>query len=205
MGSANNSHAVQGVEYATNSTGERLSRCDTFSALTERNVSGERFSVLARKEVILSGGVVGTPQLLLLSGIGPHSHLEKLGIKTFANLSDVGENLADHPLFPNYFKVNATSTILDVFSNQTALNADLQEWMSRHQGPLVDSPGNTLGFMKLPAGFEDPSSGSKSANTELIFVVSSLQFLAFVEPTFTFFRMVLHPLAQYNNHFQGNS
>ncbi|XP_064628691.1 glucose dehydrogenase [FAD, quinone]-like [Lineus longissimus] len=53
-------------------------------------------TVLARKEVILSAGVIGSPQLLLLSGVGPKEQLEKLGIPVVADLP-VGHNLQDHP------------------------------------------------------------------------------------------------------------
>ena len=47
------------------------------------------------REVILSGGAFNTPQLLMLSGIGPKEELEALGIKTRVNLQGVGKNLQD--------------------------------------------------------------------------------------------------------------
>ncbi|CAH1781179.1 unnamed protein product [Owenia fusiformis] len=53
-------------------------------------------SVKARKEVILSGGAIGSPHILLLSGIGPKQHLKDIGIPVVADLP-VGENLQDHP------------------------------------------------------------------------------------------------------------
>jgi choline dehydrogenase len=48
-------------------------------------------------EVILTAGVFGSPQLLMLSGVGPAGHLRKLGIEPVADLPGVGENLQDHP------------------------------------------------------------------------------------------------------------
>ena len=57
---------------------------------------GERFTVSAA-EVILSAGPVQSPQLLMLSGIGPSDQLDRCGISTMAHLPGVGQNLRDHP------------------------------------------------------------------------------------------------------------
>ncbi|XP_055889298.1 alcohol dehydrogenase [acceptor]-like isoform X2 [Biomphalaria glabrata] len=57
--------------------------------------NGRKEILLANKEVILSAGAIGSPQLLMLSGIGPKKHLDSLGIPVVSNLS-VGENLQDH-------------------------------------------------------------------------------------------------------------
>jgi choline dehydrogenase len=51
----------------------------------------------ADREVVLSGGAIGTPQLLMLSGVGPGRHLRDLGIDVAAELPGVGSNLHDHP------------------------------------------------------------------------------------------------------------
>ncbi|XP_026678731.1 glucose dehydrogenase [FAD, quinone] [Diaphorina citri] len=55
----------------------------------------QRHVIRARKEVILSGGAVNSPQILMLSGIGPKDHLTDMGIKTIQDLK-VGYNLQDH-------------------------------------------------------------------------------------------------------------
>jgi len=51
----------------------------------------------ARREVILSAGTIGSPQLLMLSGVGPAEHLRSLGIPVVRDLPGVGQNLQDHP------------------------------------------------------------------------------------------------------------
>ncbi|KAI9435467.1 GMC oxidoreductase [Lactarius indigo] len=55
-----------------------------------------KYRVRATREVILSAGTVGTPHLLLLSGIGPQEELSKVGIKAVKDLSQVGKNYYDH-------------------------------------------------------------------------------------------------------------
>ena len=62
----------------------------------------------AKAEVIVSGGVYGSPQLLLLSGIGPGAHLKEMGIDVVHNLATVGANLHDH--FNSYVAWRSTRT-----------------------------------------------------------------------------------------------
>lgn len=64
---------------------------------------GREYSVSSRKEVILSAGSFGTPQILLLSGIGPKDHLKSVGINLERDLP-VGKNLQDHINVPMHFK-----------------------------------------------------------------------------------------------------
>jgi choline dehydrogenase len=60
--------------------------------------------VEAKQEVILSGGAINSPQLLMLSGIGPADILQSLDIHVVANLPGVGRNLQDHPGVLTYYK-----------------------------------------------------------------------------------------------------
>lgn len=61
---------------------------------------GKTINVLASKEVILSAGSINTPQLLLLSGLGPIQHLKSKNITCLADLPEVGQNLQDHLIIP---------------------------------------------------------------------------------------------------------
>lgn len=63
-------------------------------ALGVRTIAGNDFRT--RYDVILSGGAINSPQLLMLSGIGPAAELEKHGIPVVQNLPGVGKNLKDH-------------------------------------------------------------------------------------------------------------
>ena len=53
----------------------------------------------AEREIILCGGAVNSPQLLMLSGIGPADHLSSLGIPVVLDASEVGRNLQNHPSY----------------------------------------------------------------------------------------------------------
>ena len=59
--------------------------------------SGEERFVVEADQIILSAGAIGSPQILMLSGIGPREHLQNLGIPLVADLPGVGQNLRDHP------------------------------------------------------------------------------------------------------------
>jgi choline dehydrogenase-like flavoprotein len=73
------------------SGGERTARGVEF-----RTADGELSVALADKEVVLSAGAVGTPQILLLSGIGPRRELEAMGVACDVDSPDVGKHLKDH-------------------------------------------------------------------------------------------------------------
>ena len=60
--------------------------------------SGEESFAVEAEEVILSAGAIGSPQILMLSGVGPSDHLGQHGIETLIDAPGVGQNLADHPL-----------------------------------------------------------------------------------------------------------
>ena len=137
-------------------------------------VVGQRYTVKANKEIVLSAGATNTPQLLMLSGIGDQAALSKLGIQTVRNIPSVGQNLSDHPLLPNQFFVNSTDTSDTVTRNITLQNELLSQWNESHTGPLVDTINNQLGWFRLPSNdsifkqFPDPSAGHKAGHFELL-------------------------------------
>jgi choline dehydrogenase len=90
----------------------------------------------ARGEVVVSGGVYGSPQLLLLSGIGPGAHLSEMGIEVVRELAAVGENLHDH--FNSYvaFRSTQKGTLNDLaLSPGQQIAAGMQYALGR-RGPL---------------------------------------------------------------------
>ena len=67
---------------------------------------GQLKQVGAGREVILAGGTYNSPQLLLLSGVGPAAEIEEVGVKAVHDLPGVGRNLQDHPSIRNEFRAN---------------------------------------------------------------------------------------------------
>ncbi|KDR73180.1 hypothetical protein GALMADRAFT_125264 [Galerina marginata CBS 339.88] len=138
--------------------------------------SGPRFLLTASKEVILSAGAVGTPHILLHSGIGEPKALEALKIPSIVDLPDVGRNLSDHPLLPNVWLVNSTDTFEKAGRNATLAAEELEQWNKTQSGPLVDTVLDHLGWLRLPPNasifqkFPDPASGVNTAHFELLFV-----------------------------------
>lgn len=95
----------------------------------------------AEAEVILSGGAVNSPQLLMLSGIGPAAHLRKHGIDVRAESAGVGQGLQDHPVAGTLIETRGTS---DLAEAQTLTN--LMRWQAGRTGPLVSNIGEAGAF-----------------------------------------------------------
>lgn len=103
--------------------------------------------ITVRREVILSAGTIASPQLLMLSGIGPKQHLRSHGIRVIQNLP-VGRTLYDHILYPSLiFPINATN--ISTNENRDATVKNILEWL-RFGDNVVASPGGVeaIGYIK---------------------------------------------------------
>lgn len=129
-----------------------------------------KHKILAKKEVILSAGAINSPQLLMLSGIGPRSHLEDMNIKVVKDLP-VGYNLMDHIAAGGLqFVVRPQNFSL---STEFILNhLDIVfKWMNTHKGPLSVPGGcEALIFMDL----KDKFNKTAWPDMELLFIGSGL-------------------------------
>lgn len=76
----------------------------------EMNMNGFLQRALAKKEVILSGGAINSPQLLLLSGVGPREDLKQVKVPVIHHLPGVGRNLHNHVAFFLNFDINENAT-----------------------------------------------------------------------------------------------
>jgi len=129
--------AAIGVEYLK---GERLYR----AAANPSQTGGELRQALARREVILAGGAFNTPQLLMLSGIGPASDLALMGIPVQADLPGVGRNLQDR------YEIGVVNRMRDDWRslNGAEFRAGdplYEEWARRRDGMYI-SNGAAIAF-----------------------------------------------------------
>jgi choline dehydrogenase len=105
----------------------------------------------AEAEVILSAGTVGTPQLLMLSGIGPAEQLREHGIYVIADMPAVGANLADAPVVP---LVWSTPGIRGPW--ESSGQAGLTRWRLTHRGPLTSNLAEAGGFARTDSRLRAP-------------------------------------------------
>ena len=126
---------------------------------------GKSIQVRASREVILSGGAINSPQLLQLSGIGPGTLLQSLGIEVSHDLAGVGENLRDHyaPRFSGKIKNSKTINELSIGLN---LVGEVIKYFAGGKSILSLSPSMVYGFWH-----SDPA--SKSNDLQFIFTPAS--------------------------------
>lgn len=109
--------------------------------------NGTVHEAYAKKEVIVCGGTINSPKLLMLSGIGPKEHLNKLNITVIQNLA-VGENLHDHVTFNGIIvALNKSSTLI----GRDEILDEVRKYkkMKQKRGPLSgDGIANSLAFIK---------------------------------------------------------
>jgi len=135
---------VIGVEW---SKGRFLYKASPLHGKTKPEASGVYY---ARREVIVCAGSFNTPQLLMLSGIGPREHLESVGVECRVDLPGVGGNLQDR------YEVCVVSELTQDFSTLVGVNFDpkdttdeqLKRWRAGDRNSLYASNGGALAILK---------------------------------------------------------
>ncbi len=105
----------------------------------------------ASREVILSGGAVNSPQLLMLSGVGPADHLREHRIPVVADSPDVGENLQDHLLVIVAYRCSKPVSLAKAESLPSVLR-----YLAFRSGPLSSNIGEAGGFLRTRDGLIAP-------------------------------------------------
>ena len=113
--------------------------------------AGTEHVVRARHEVLLAGGAVNSPQLLMLSGIGPGAHLAEVGIDSRVELPGVGSNLQDHPVVPMLWYTRGTTDLAQLNNLR-----NFARWKARGTGPLSSNVGEAGAFFASRDGLAAP-------------------------------------------------
>jgi choline dehydrogenase len=100
----------------------------------EYRSGGRVHTAHATREVVLSGGAINSPQLLMLSGIGPADHLREVGVEVVHDLPGVGEGLQDHPLVPVVWNVRSGKSLFRAESP-----SGYAKWFGARRGPLTSN------------------------------------------------------------------
>lgn len=109
--------------------------------------------VHASREVLLSAGAIGSPQLLQLSGIGPSELLEQHGINVVQDLPGVGENLQDHLQIRSVYKVHGARTLNTMAGSLLGKAKIGLEYLVRRSGPMSMAPSQLCIFTRSSAEY----------------------------------------------------
>lgn len=135
---------------------ETLARKILFNGTTAIGVqvqsgNGIPYTLFARKEVIVSAGTFQSPQLLMVSGVGPAAALQEHGIPIVAHRPGVGQNMWDHILFGPSYRVNVlTASNLAYGGNIFKAN---EEFDTEQDGPLASPGGDFVGLCFKPVAW----------------------------------------------------
>jgi choline dehydrogenase len=126
------------------------------------NMNGLPFKLSANREVIVSAGAFQSPQLLMVSGVGPRDVLSRNGISVVKDLPGVGQNMEDHVLGGPSYRVNVLTT--SAMANPAFAGMQAQQYLTSNTGMLTAVGADFLAFEKLPKNMTSQLSNSTQAD-----------------------------------------
>ncbi len=139
--------ARRNLEVRTGVTVQRLElRGSTVTGVTFADSRG-RLATVDADRVVLSAGAFGSPQILMLSGIGAPDELAEVGIDCRHELPDVGHHLQDHPFYTLNYAVSETGTLFGADKPKP-----MAEWVLRRTGPLTSTVAEVNAFVRSRPG-----------------------------------------------------
>ncbi|CAA7266838.1 unnamed protein product [Cyclocybe aegerita] len=179
---------------------------------TKKN--GQRYRASSKRDVIICGGAIHSPQILMLSGIGPADDLKKLSIPVVKDLPGVGSHLIDHPVVDVYFKNKFNDSPKHVkpkdFVDAVKFIGSSIEYFTRQSGPLATNFGESAAFVRTddptlfpeseyPEKIIDSTSGPDSPDLEIFttpFAYKDHGKFMFPMHTFAVHVCLLRPMSQ---------
>ncbi|WP_104034426.1 GMC family oxidoreductase [Vibrio jasicida] len=132
----------------------------------EYGLKGQSFQIKCTKEVILSAGAFGSPQILMLSGVGAKKELESHGIEQIHELPGVGENLQDHIDLVHTYRSSAKRDTFGVSLQMASeMTKALPQWMKTRSGKMTSNFAEGIGFLRSGDDVDVP-------DLEFVFVVA---------------------------------
>lgn len=116
----------------------------------EATYSDQPFVLTANQEVILAAGAFQSPQLLMVSGVGPSDVLAQNGISVVVDLPGVGQNMMDHIFFGPTYRVSV-ETLTKLATDHLYLLTQVSRYEVLHAGPLTNPVADFMAFEKIPA------------------------------------------------------
>jgi choline dehydrogenase-like flavoprotein len=141
------------LEIITNAQTEKVLIEDGRAVGVRARVNGKMTNIGARNEVILSAGSIGSPQILMLSGVGDGDELAKHGIQVQKELAGVGKNLQDHLQARPVFKTDL-STINTEINNIFKQGMIALRYAANRSGPMAMAVSLGTGFVKTEEHLE---------------------------------------------------
>jgi len=190
----------ENLSIVTGAQVERLTLDGRRVAGLELVVNGKPSKVWTSREVLLSAGSIGSPQILQLSGIGPAALLKEHGIDVVHDLAGVGGNLQDHLQIRTIFRVTGAETLNERSASLLGKIGIAAEYFFKRSGPMAMAPSQMGIFAKSSPNFE-------TANIE--YHVQPLSLDAFGEPLHPFPAITvsvcnLRPESRGNCHITAN-
>ncbi len=145
--------------------------------LVRAGQTGQRVMLAGGGEVILSAGAIGTPQILLLSGVGPAAQTQQMGIDVMHDLPGVGTNLQDHLQIRAVFTVQGTPTLNTITNSWWGKAGIALQYALRRSGPMSMSPSQLGAFTRSSPDMPYPN---------IQYHVQPLSLDAFGQPLHTF-------------------
>ena len=110
--------------------------------------NGEVRSAKCRGEIVLAAGAIGSPQILMLSGVGPAAHLAEHGIPLVLDKAGVGQNLHDHLQLRTIYKVSGVKTLNSMYGSMLGRLEMGLDYILRRRGPMTMAPSQLGAFTR---------------------------------------------------------
>ena len=132
-----------------------------------RRADGTTFELRAAREVVVCTGAIGSPQLLMLSGIGDGVALQAMGLPVHVNRPAVGQNLQDHLIARAVFRTRPAGTLNEIMASPVRTVGMAAQYALRRRGPMAVGAGEAVLFARVTPDAEE-------AEVQIMFINFSL-------------------------------